>query len=336
MAQTSQLSKSDIALFLQQLQTNPANITAWNPLMRMSLLRGGLIDLTIYSRRVASAPRFALMAASSSALAFLAKHPRAPAINFTFDVPAPQTGTGNGKAKLSLGEYKMCDAQIKVHEAALVAIARWLTALCTPVPQPLVADSLLTEIAIRFICANVLGMPGYVQHLTSKFVDLAGKMALNQGQATELVRSCRGEGDALLIGLAGKLVEKKINGQIAGGQLDIFLACPGNGLLKDRIEGLEREMGIVPAQIPEPFKSIQQPANAIFKAPTANIGIPRKMETKKENARVWEVMHEGDKMDVETGVVELDAEGWQVFHGVLREGSPRKKQKTQHGMADCK
>jgi hypothetical protein len=60
------------------------------------------------------------------------------------------------------------------------------------------------------------------------------------------------------------------------------------------------------------------------------------METKKENSRVWEVMHEGDKMDVETGIVELDAEGWQIFPGVLGEGSPKKKQKTQHGMADCK
>jgi hypothetical protein len=39
MTPPSQLSKSDVRLFLQQLQTNPADITRWNPFLRISLLR---------------------------------------------------------------------------------------------------------------------------------------------------------------------------------------------------------------------------------------------------------------------------------------------------------
>jgi hypothetical protein len=255
----------------------------------MSLLRGGLIDLTIYGRRVASAPRFALMAVSSSALTFLAKNLYAPAVNFTFDVPAARTEEG----KLILRTEQMSDAQIKVHEEALVEIAGWLTALCTPSARTLGAKELRVEICTRFICTHILGMSLYVQHLTAKFVDAAGKMVLNAHQVTELVKSCRGEDDALLVGLAGKLVEKIINGQIAATQLDLFLASPGNLLLRSRVLGLQKEMGLVP---PTTTASGAE-QKTMLKAPTAQMEkLPLR---EKEKARVWEVVDKGDKMNVE-------------------------------------
>jgi hypothetical protein len=243
MAPVTQLSKAGIRLLLQQLLANNPDVAYWDLLMRMSLVRGGLIDLTIYGHRVASAPRFAFMAVSGNVLAFLAKHPRAPAINFTFDVPVTRMQAEKGQAKLTLGCMKMSDAQVKIHEAAIVFIAQWLTALCTPTPIPLAGASLPIETGIRFICANTLGMPQYVQHLTDKFITQAGKLALSSHQVADLVNSCRGEDDALLIGLAGKLVEKKLNEQIGAKQLDIFLCSTGNRLLKERVEKLEKDMG---------------------------------------------------------------------------------------------
>jgi len=183
----SQLSKADVRLFLRQLQANSADVTKWEPMMRLSLLRGGLIDFTIYGRRVASAPRLALMAVSQSALAPLAKHPCAPAINFKFDVPAVQLRGGNGQAKLVSGKGKMREAQIKIHEAALIAISQWLTTLCTPALMPLAGASFSIETCIRFICVHTLHAPECVQHLTDKFITNAGKLALSSQQVTELV-----------------------------------------------------------------------------------------------------------------------------------------------------
>jgi hypothetical protein len=77
---------SGIHLFLQQLQTNPADITAWSPFLRMSLHRGRLTDLIIYGHRVVSVPRFALMAVFPSVLTYWVKCPRMPAVEFTFDI----------------------------------------------------------------------------------------------------------------------------------------------------------------------------------------------------------------------------------------------------------
>jgi hypothetical protein len=88
----------------------------------------------------------------------------------------------------------MSDAQIKVHKAALVAIARWLTALCTPNIRVIESKELQTEIVVRFICANVLGMEVCVEHLTRKLIDMSGKMPFDARQVTALVRSCMGEG----------------------------------------------------------------------------------------------------------------------------------------------
>jgi hypothetical protein len=132
-------------------------------------------------------------------LEFLAKHPRAAAINFTFDIPSSPTQQEKGQAKLILSKAKMTNAQIKIHEAVIVAIAQWLTALCTPAVQTLGAKKLEVEISMRFICIHILAMPVYAQHLTSKFIVQAGKMELNAGQITELVKSCRGEDDELLV-----------------------------------------------------------------------------------------------------------------------------------------
>lgn len=232
MSTAAQLSEADLRLLLQQLQANPTDVTQWDPILRMSLVRGGLVDLTIYNRCVASTPRFALMAVSPSLLVFLTKHPRASAVNFTFDVPKACKQEHGSKAQLTLPKEKMSDAQIKIHETALFEIAQWLTALCTPRPKTLTGTSLPIETCIRFICANILGGPEYVQHLTDKFVALAAKPALTGAQVTELVKSCRGEDDALLVGLAAKLIEKKLNNQIKAKHMHDFLTADGNQLLK--------------------------------------------------------------------------------------------------------
>jgi hypothetical protein len=292
MAPVSQLSKADVRLFLQQLQANSADVTEWNLMMRLSLLRGGLIDFTIYGRRISSAPRLALMAVSQSALVFLTKHPRAPSINFTFDVPAVQVQKEKGQTKLTHGKSKMSDAQIKDHEAALVAISQWLTTLCTPTLIPLAGANLRIETCIRFICAHILHASEYVQHLTDKFITDAGKLVLSSHQVKELVKSCRGDDDPLLIGLADKLVGKKLDGQIAATQLDIFLCTTGNELLKKKVETMEKEMG---------FK-----------------------------VRVHEIKDDGDQ-DVETEICKLDADGWQILPRPIGGGTNLERQKTTHG-----
>ncbi|RMZ66484.1 hypothetical protein GMOD_00001820 [Pyrenophora seminiperda CCB06] len=242
MAPATDLSREDLRLFLLQLQNNPKDVTQWDPIRRMSLARGGLIDLTIYGRRIASAPRFALMAIFPRLTGFLIMKSRAPAVNFTFDVPkAPEEGT---QSKLTLAKEKMSDAQIKVHESALIKIAQWLTALCTRRPMSLTGASLPIETCIRFICANVLGAPEYVQHLTEKLVELAVQSTHKTAQVTEFVKSCRGETDAMLVGLATKVIEKKRNSQATAKHLQGFLAADGNQLLRKKVEKVENEMEV--------------------------------------------------------------------------------------------
>ncbi|KAL1797584.1 hypothetical protein ACET3X_004190 [Alternaria dauci] len=244
MSPVPQLSKADVRLFLQQLQANPVDVARWDPMMGLSLLRGGLIDFTIYGRRVGSAPRFALMAISPSALTFLAKHPHAPAINFTFDLSAVQVRKEQGPTKLMKGKSKMSATQISIHEAALVAISQWLTTLCTPTPMPLVGANFSIETCIRFICAHTLRAPEYVQHLTEKFIADCGRLAMRSYQVNELVKSCRGDDDVLLVGIAKTLIGRKLDGQIATTQLEKFLGTSGNELLKKTVETLGREMGL--------------------------------------------------------------------------------------------
>ncbi|KAI4688674.1 uncharacterized protein J4E84_004604 [Alternaria hordeiaustralica] len=320
MTPISQLSKADVRLFLRQLQANSADVTKWEPMMRLSLLRGGLIDFTIYGRRVASAPRLALMAASQSALAFLAKHPCAPAINFTFDVPAVQLRGGNGQAKLVSGKCKMREAQIKIHEAALVAISQWLTALCTPALMPLAGANFSIETCIRFICVHTLHAPEYVQHLTDKFITDAGRLALSSQQVTELVSSCRGDNDQLLMGLAEKLIGKKLDGQLAPKQLSMFLCKAGNELLKKKVETLEKEMG---------FTTKGTGPKAALQSWTE--GFPSSFPTAatRSAGRIHETK-DHEIIEIDKDVMEVDADGWQVPPRTKEDAAASKKRKLTH------
>jgi hypothetical protein len=230
-----------------------------------------------------------------------------------------------------LGKEKMTNAQIRIHEAAIVAIAQWLTALCTPGVQTLDAEKLEVEICIRFICTHILAMTVYAQHLTSKFIAQAGKIALNAAQVTALGKSCRGEDDELLVGLTGKLVEKKINGEIAGRRLDMFLSTPGNHMLKARVEELKKEMGLTLSSSSSITAGAQgkQDSKTAFMAPTAKMEkLTLPIKDKKENARGWEAMD-----DSIMEVVQLDKDGWQVLPGAEveeeQEGTPRKKVKLE-------
>lgn len=299
MAPASQLSEADVRLFLQQLEANPVDVTKWNPMMRFPLLRGGLIDFTIYGRRVGSAPRFALMAVSQKALAFLAKHPRAPAINFTFDVPAVQLRGETGQVRLVTGKGKMREAQIKIHEAALVTISQWLTALCTPALVPLAGASFTIETCIRFICVHTLHAPEYVQHLTDKFIMDAGKLAMSSQQVTELVRSCHRDNGRLLIGLAEKLIGKKLDGQLAAKQLNIFLCKAGNELLKKKVEILEKEMG---------FMSGRTGSRAALQSRTEQVASSFPTAATRLAGRFHEI-EDHEMIEIDTDVVEVDADG---------------------------
>jgi hypothetical protein len=272
----------------------------------MSLLRGGLIDFAVYGRSIISVPRFALMAVSNSTLAFLARNPGTPAINFTFNVSAMRTENKDGQAKLVLRRERMSDPQIEIHEAALIAVAHWLTKLCTPMPIALVGASFPIETCIRFICTVVLDMPEYVHHLTAKFIMQASKLALSSYQIAELVKSCRAEDDELLVGLAGKLVEKKLDGQIAPQQLKNFLDADGTGLLRKRVHKLVKEMDFGNMDVP----------------------IEKKVDVKKENDRVYEVT-DGHVMDIDTEMIEVDAAGWQLFPRARDGSTPRKKRKVE-------
>ncbi|KAK1915957.1 hypothetical protein P3342_003772 [Pyrenophora teres f. teres] len=312
MAPTAQLSKADLKLFLQQLQTNSADVTQWNSMMRMSLVRGGLIDLTIYGRRIASTSRFALMAVFPSLLAFLTKHPRAPAVNFTFDVPKAQKRGGAVTSQLTPVKEKMSDAQIKIHEAAIIEIAQWLTALCTPRLKALTGGSLPIETCIRFICANVLGAPEYVQHLTDKFVEQSAKYAFTAVEMTELVKSCRGEEDALLVGLAAKLIQKKLDNQINPNYLRRFMAVDGNQLLK--------------------LKKSEKTDNNMLELEDDSKAIKNSIRSKRNKSRVYEVVG-GIEIDGDDQVVEIDADGWEIFSSGKESGSPAKKRKIDRKRA---
>ncbi|CAA9958849.1 hypothetical protein PTMSG1_02384 [Pyrenophora teres f. maculata] len=329
MAPTAQLSKADLKLFLQQLQTNSADVTQWNSMMRMSLVRGGLIDLTIYGRRIASTSRFALMAVFPSLLAFLTKHPHAPAVNFTFDVPKAQKRGGAVTSQLTPVKEKMSDAQIKIHEAAIIEIAQWLTALCTPRLKALTGGSLPIETCIRFICANILGAPEYVQHLTDKFVEQSAKYAFTAVEMTELVKSCRGEEDALLVGLAAKLIQKKLDNQINPNYLCRFMAVDGNQILKLKVENLEKEMGL------ERFGTIQKSEktdNNMLELEDDSKAIKNSIRSKRNKSRVYEVVG-GIEIDGDDQVVEIDADGWEIFSSGKESGSPAKKRKIDRKRA---
>jgi len=288
--------------------------------MRLSLLRGGLIDFTIYGRRVASAPRLALMAVSQSALAFLAKHPCAPAINFTFDVPAVQLRGGNGQTKLVSGKGKMREAQIKIHEAALVAISLWLTALCTPALMPLAGANFSIETCIRFICVHTLHAPEYVQHMTDKFITDAGRLALSSQQVTELVRSCRGGNDQLLMGLAEKLIGKKLDGQLAPKQLNIFLCNAGNELLKKKVETLEKEMG---------FTTKGTGSKTALQSWTEGFPSLSSTAASRSAGRIHEIKdHEINEIGKD--VMKVDVDGWQAPPRTKEEAAASKKRKLTH------
>ena len=297
-------------------------------MLRMSLVRGGLVDLTIYNRRVASTPRFALMAVSPSLFAFLTKHPHAPAVNFTFDVAKACRQDCGSKAQLSLPKEKMSDAQIKIYEAALIEIAQWLTSLCTPRPKPITGTSLPVETCIRFICANILGAPEYVQHLTDKFVELAAKFALTGSQVTELIKSCRGEDDALLVSLAAKLIEKKFDNQISAKRMYGFLRADGNQLLKSKVEKLEKEMGLEPAGTVKESEAIFKNTEVEFEADNNDVN-SHISRSKKARSRVYELVG-GSEVDGDDQVVEIDVDGWEICQRDKKDGSPAKKQKFKH------
>lgn len=298
MAPTLHLSKRDLRLFLQQLQANPTDIRCWPAALRFELVRGGLIDIALYGRRIVSVPRFALMAVSSTSLALCSKKPDVPAINFTFDLSTTRTLTSSGQTKLGSGQEEMSDAQIRFHEVALIAFAKWLTALCTPRTVVLEDSSFPVEVCIRFICVNVLGMPEYVRHLTNKFITLAGKLTLSSLELGELIKSCRGGDDKLLVGLAAKLVEKVFNEQINRKQLDLFLSTQGNHNLKERIKQLEGDMGI---------------------KRTANTKPVNDIASSRKNRRLRRYLGI-EKRDI-------DADGWQGFSWAKSEASPSKRQR---------
>lgn len=203
MAPSPPLTKPDLRIFLQQLQANPSDIRCWPLPLRISLLRNQTLDLTIYGRRIISVPRLALMAVSPAVLAAVAKDPRIPAINFSFDVPGVKIfGKQNVK--------KMSDEKIKHHEGALRAFAHWLTAVCTAAPVALAGTTFQEEVCLRFMC-RLLDMDDYAQHLIDKFIAQAGTSSLTPQHIQDLALSCRGTDDPLLKVLAGKIVEMKIN-----------------------------------------------------------------------------------------------------------------------------
>jgi hypothetical protein len=260
------------------------------------------------------------MAVSQSALTFLAKHPCAPAIDFTFDVPVVQVRKEQGQIKLIHAKTKMSEAQIRVHEAALVTISQWLTTLCTPTMVPLAGANLPIETCIRFICAHTLRAPECVQHLTDKFITDASKLALSSQQVTKLVKSCRGDDDPLLISLADELIGKKFDGQIATTQLDIFLCAAGNELLKKKVKAMEKEMG---------FKIKDTGSNVRSKVHLEAVASPSQTASEKDLGRLHETKYDGET-DVGTDIVEADADGWQILPSASGGGTHSKRQKTTH------
>jgi hypothetical protein len=258
------------------------------------------------------------MAVSQSVLEFLAKHPCAPAINFTFEVPALRKRNEQGKAKFVPGKRKMLERQIKVHEAALVAILQWPTALCTRKMMPLAGASLPIQTCIRFICTHTLYAPDYVQHLTDKFITDAGKLALSSLQVTELVKSCRGDDDALLVGLAAELVAKKLNGQIAATQLNIFLYTTGSELLKKKVETMEKDMG---------FKVEETASKAALKT-TAREGSSLFTAVAKHPKGSIQEITDDEIIEIDTDTMEVDADVWQLVPHMREEAESSKCRKV--------
>ena len=294
MANPTSVFKRGLRGFLQQLQANPVDIRDWTPSMRFSLLRGGFIDLTIYGQRVASAPRYAFMAVSSRVLAHFAKHPAVSSINFTFDVPALHVQQKQDQESLAFGKRRMTDRQIKCHEGALKAIASWLTALCTPTPIALLGASFVVDLCIRFMCTHTLVMQMYAQHLTAKFITQASRLALDAKQLREVVKSCHGDNDDLLLGLAAMIVEKKLDKKVALVRLESFLRLGGFEVLRKKVGVLERQMGIGAGRVKE--------------EEVIDGGIM--LEVKERELDVHGFVH--NARGAASGI-ELDPDGWQIF-----------------------
>lgn len=179
------------------------------------------------------------MAISPNILVHLVRNLHAPAVNFTFDILAAKIQKEKDPTEIVQEKTRMTDMQISMHEAALVAIAHWLTALCTPHPIRLVGGSFLVDVCIRFICTHTLDAPKYVQPLTHSLVRRVKLLTLSPLEVIELVRSCRGEDDRLLVGLATAIVYKKRRGKTFQKHMDQFLALKANKILKEKVAQIE-------------------------------------------------------------------------------------------------
>ncbi|KAF2875752.1 hypothetical protein BDV95DRAFT_280849 [Massariosphaeria phaeospora] len=216
MRQNSKTPAADpqLASLLQQLHTFPPDVRAWPLSARVTLLRGGLIDLTITSPvspttplLIASVPKYALMAVSAPVLTHLAvTNPHAPAVHFALSL-APA----------------MSAASVARYTAALRRPAHWLNVLCTapgpgrvpdmPLRNP--DDDIRADLALRHLAAH-MQMSLYVRHIADKYIASVRAATLTPADMTAISLYGLGADDPLLLGVARELVRAKREGRVLG------------------------------------------------------------------------------------------------------------------------
>jgi len=122
------------------------------------------------------------------------------------------------------------------------------------------------------------------------------------------------------MGLAEKLIGKKLDGQLAPKQLSMFLCKAGNELLKKKVETLEKEMGLTTEGTGS--KAALQSWTEGFppSSPTAAI---------RSAGRIHEIKNH-EIIEIDTDIMEVDADGWQVPPRAKEEAAASKRQKLTH------
>lgn len=157
--------------------------------------------------------------------------------------------------------------------------------------------------------------------MTDKFITDADELALSSHQATELIKSCRGDDDPLRIGFADKLVGKKLDGQIVATQLYIFLYTAGNESLKKKAETREKEMC---------FKIKATGSTVSLRVKTEVVALPSQLAEKRDMGRVHMIKDDAET-DVEADIIEVNVVSWQMLPSANEGGTHSKRQKTTQG-----
>ncbi|KAF2686034.1 hypothetical protein K458DRAFT_429961 [Lentithecium fluviatile CBS 122367] len=180
-----------LKLLMQHMQNQPANVQDWSLPDRLFLLTGGTIGISLNGTLLATVPKFAAIAVSTTFQ------------NLVFN----ERWKARGEVNMDLTLKNLSPERKTIHEASLKAFALWLNSLCTEDPTTLAASDHFAEVELR-VHLHVLGMDLYATHLIDKFVHDTMNPVLTMEKTKYIVNSVGGPDDPLLKKLGVALVER--------------------------------------------------------------------------------------------------------------------------------